>query len=293
MEEKYEIINLLQSKQTLTKQLNDLIYGSVEIREKDSNKYIYVHYREDGILLTKYVGEYSDNLYNLILNNSIKAKQIKKENIKFVHYVFALLIAVGLLFFALLPNYGITLLFEKIGSKATAVVPTLDKPADYVLCTLIICILPAIGEELIFRKAFCDGLSDVADVKVILLCGIAFSLSHLNLAQTVHQFILGCCLGFAYVKTKNITLTAFMHFLNNAMALFIERITGAEIWNNIVVLAVSCAVGFVVMAAGFFGLIKKTNKLNNDKKGKLEPITAVFIGVLAVAWMICAVLSFY
>ena len=34
MEEKYEIMNLLQSKQTLTKGLNDLIYGSVEIREK-------------------------------------------------------------------------------------------------------------------------------------------------------------------------------------------------------------------------------------------------------------------
>lgn len=79
MEEKYEIMNLLQSKQTLTKELNDLIYGSVEIREKDSNKYIYVHYREDGILLTKYVGGYSDNLYNLILNNSIKAKELKKE----------------------------------------------------------------------------------------------------------------------------------------------------------------------------------------------------------------------
>ncbi len=79
MEEKYEIMNLLQSKQTLTKELSDLIYGSVEIREKGSNKYIYVHYREDGILLTKYVGEYSDNLYNLILNNSIKAKELKKE----------------------------------------------------------------------------------------------------------------------------------------------------------------------------------------------------------------------
>ena len=79
MEDKYEIMNLLQSKQTLTKELNDLVYGSVEIREKDSNKYIYVHYREDGILLTKYVGEYSDNLYNLILNNSIKAKELKKE----------------------------------------------------------------------------------------------------------------------------------------------------------------------------------------------------------------------
>lgn len=79
MEERYEIMNLLQNKQTLTNKLNNLIYGSVEIREKDSNKYIYVHYREDGILLTKYVGEYSDELYNLILNNSIQAKKLKKE----------------------------------------------------------------------------------------------------------------------------------------------------------------------------------------------------------------------
>ena len=79
MEEKNEIINLLQSKQTLEHELQSLAYGSVEIRENDSNKYIYVHYREDGILLTKYVGEYSDNLYNLILNNSIKAKELKKE----------------------------------------------------------------------------------------------------------------------------------------------------------------------------------------------------------------------
>ena len=79
MDEKYVIMNLLQVKQNLTKELNNLVYGSIEIRENSSNRYIYVHYREDGILLTKYVGEYSDELHNLILNNTIKAKELKKE----------------------------------------------------------------------------------------------------------------------------------------------------------------------------------------------------------------------
>lgn len=79
MEEKIEIMNLLQSKQVLEQELQSLAYGSVEIRENDSNKYIYVHYREDGVALTKYVGEYSDKLYNLVLNNSIKAKELKKQ----------------------------------------------------------------------------------------------------------------------------------------------------------------------------------------------------------------------
>lgn len=79
MEDKIEIINLLKNKQLLEQELESLAYGAVEIRENNANKYIYVHYREDGVALTKYVGEYSDELYNLVLNNSIKAKQLKKQ----------------------------------------------------------------------------------------------------------------------------------------------------------------------------------------------------------------------
>ena len=79
MNDKSEIIALLQNKQLLEHQLESLSYGSVEIRERGSNKYIYVHYRENGVSLTKYVDEYSDDLYNLILNNNIKAKKLKKQ----------------------------------------------------------------------------------------------------------------------------------------------------------------------------------------------------------------------
>ena len=79
MEDKIEIMDLLQNRQLLEHKLESLIYGSVEIRERDNKKYIYIHYRENGISLTKYVGEYSEGLYNLILNNSIEAKKIKKE----------------------------------------------------------------------------------------------------------------------------------------------------------------------------------------------------------------------
>lgn len=79
MDEKFEIMELLQKKQLLEQKLGSIVYGSVEIREKDDKKYIYVHYREEGILLTKYVGEYSEELYNLILNNSIEAKALKKD----------------------------------------------------------------------------------------------------------------------------------------------------------------------------------------------------------------------
>ena len=79
MENKIEIIEKINKKNRLANELANLIYGSVEIRTQEGKKYIYVHFRDDGRTLTKYVGGYTDDLYNLILNNNIRAKAIKKD----------------------------------------------------------------------------------------------------------------------------------------------------------------------------------------------------------------------
>ena len=79
MNKQMKILDLLNQKQIKQHELEKMIYGSVEIREKDNSKYIYTHTKEDGLQSTKYIGEYSEELHNLILNNNIKAKEIKKE----------------------------------------------------------------------------------------------------------------------------------------------------------------------------------------------------------------------
>ena len=79
MKKNKEILSLLNEKQLFEYKLNSITYGSIEIREVSKKRYIYVHYREEGIRFTKYVGEYSDDLYNLIINNNIVAKDLKKQ----------------------------------------------------------------------------------------------------------------------------------------------------------------------------------------------------------------------
>ncbi len=79
MDEQMRILDLLNQKQIKQFELENMIYGSIEIRDKDNSKYVYVHIKEDGLQSTKYIGEYSEELHNLILNNNIKAKEIKKE----------------------------------------------------------------------------------------------------------------------------------------------------------------------------------------------------------------------
>ncbi|MGD9679338.1 MAG: Fic family protein [Vulcanibacillus sp.] len=73
------IAELLHEKELLTSRLSKLLYGAVEIREKNEKKYIYVHYREDGVKQSKYAGELSNELYNLIIENNNLAKEYKKR----------------------------------------------------------------------------------------------------------------------------------------------------------------------------------------------------------------------
>ena len=73
------IATLIEEKAQITKRLEKLLHGSIEIREKSSGKYIYTHFRSDGVPVTKYAGEYSNELYNLILENNILAKDLKKR----------------------------------------------------------------------------------------------------------------------------------------------------------------------------------------------------------------------
>lgn len=79
MEDRMQILNLITEKRNTELYLKSLIYGSIEVRQKDDKKYIYVHYREDGISLTKYAGEFSENLQRIIEENNITARALKKN----------------------------------------------------------------------------------------------------------------------------------------------------------------------------------------------------------------------
>ena len=230
-------------------------------------------------------------MYFYVYKNGLK-DLLKRENVVFTEYLFAVLIAVGLLLFAVYPNNLIVSLFKKIGLNATVVVPKFNAWYDYVLCSLLICVLPAIGEELIFRKAFCDGMDGVKPVSVIFLAGLAFSLSHLNPAQTVHQFVLGCVLAAVYVATRNITLTMLMHMINNFLALYLEKITGAEIWSKTAFVAPMCALGALLVALGLFFVLRKRKVSDEGKTGKIEKVTVIMFVVLAVLWTIMLAVSF-
>ncbi|HEY8423789.1 MAG TPA: CPBP family intramembrane glutamic endopeptidase [Clostridia bacterium] len=115
-------------------------------------------------------------------------------------------------------------IFERIGYKATDIniKDMLTSPWGFAGAILLFCIIPALFEELIFRGIVLQGLaSRFKPFSAILLSALAFSLTHMSPAQTVHQFLLGVALGYAVLATKSIWSGVLIHFFNNLYALIL------------------------------------------------------------------------
>lgn len=79
MENRLDILNLINEKNIVEKQLASLVFGALELRELNSKRYIYVHTRLNGISRTNYVGEYDQAVYDKIVENNLFAKQLKRQ----------------------------------------------------------------------------------------------------------------------------------------------------------------------------------------------------------------------
>ncbi|MDE7395199.1 MAG: CPBP family intramembrane metalloprotease, partial [Clostridiales bacterium] len=90
------------------------------------------------------------------------------------------------------PAQLFAMLLEKIGCTFATVV-NFDTAGKIVLGIVAMVLVAPCVEELIFRGFLLSGLRDSFKKRsAALLCGLAFSLMHMNPEQTVYQFFLGC-----------------------------------------------------------------------------------------------------
>lgn len=72
--------SLLRTRAELRSKLALIPYdGSVEVKNIDEKKYLYIRKRTSGKITSTYVGPFNDDLYNLLLRNSKEAKELRKQ----------------------------------------------------------------------------------------------------------------------------------------------------------------------------------------------------------------------
>jgi uncharacterized protein len=95
---------------------------------------------------------------------------------------------------------------------------------------LIIALLPAISEELIFRGVFQKILYGFfkSGHPAIWLTAIIFSVLHFQFFGLIPRFILGLVFGYLYFWSRTLWLPVFAHFINNAVPVLLEYIKGTD-----------------------------------------------------------------
>lgn len=111
------------------------------------------------------------------------------------------------------------------------VILIMDTPSDIAINVLMMAILPAVGEELLFRgvlqKEFEKSFKNPH--LAIFITAAIFSAFHLQFLGFLSRLILGMLFGYLFYYSKNIWAAILAHFTNNFLALIFAIIYGSEI----------------------------------------------------------------
>ena len=144
-----------------------------------------------------------------------------------------------------------------IGGGLTDVAQNAISSVDpWVTLVCAVIVAPA-AEELFFRKAMIDRLSDYHPFDAILLSALLFALVHGNITQFLYALPLGLLFGIIYYRTQNIGYTILLHAALNALGgLVPQLLTGpAEGEASIVLLLGSAVFGLFVLAMFITGVV--------------------------------------
>ena len=165
-----------------------------------------------------------------------------------------------------------------------------NTPLSLVLNIIVLAVLPALLEEMVFRGYILRTMRPYGDWYAVFVSSLLFSLMHGNIEQIPFAFIVGLALGWLMIYTNNIWLPVIVHFCNNGLSVlmqyFGDRYPSAEtqgLFNLLVIVLVG-----VVGLASFGVLLSRHRELFGrlPKKSLLSASSRFGNLFLAPAWVI-------
>ncbi len=210
------------------------------------------------------------------------------------YYLIGLLLIFGLLFSLSSLNDLLIKLFELMGYKRKAN-PLPDFSGwNIIPALIIIAVIPAIAEEILFRGLVLNSSEDGTGSKLtIVFVGLCFSLYHGSVEQTIYQFICGCLFTFLAVRSRSVAPSVAIHFINNALIIILSACgcLDAETGNLIMPFAAEVTIT-VLSALSLIGaviwLILDKTELRKRQEGGVKKFfigASAGIAVMAIMWI--------
>lgn len=227
---------------------------------------------------------------------------------RIIHALWGCLAVAGLIHFMTPINNWLCDFIESIGLSR----PSVDLPMQIAPLIIVACIIPAVTEEFLFRGTVGMGFVNGATKKWkgIVASGALFALFHLNPAQTVHQFVLGCFLMVLTYRSGSVWTACIVHFFNNFVVVLLSIFVPDSFYlNNDIVI---CIVGGIVFGLALFGYLSTTkchgtlsvesqkcldylneaDEYNKQNKGQGNGAVSAFVAAVAICVLFWTMMLF-
>jgi membrane protease YdiL (CAAX protease family) len=110
---------------------------------------------------------------------------------------------------------------EQAAAEITKFITQFDSVSEFCIAFLVVAVLPAVGEELVFRGLIQNELlRGTKNIHVsIWVAAALFSAIHMQFFGFVPRLLLGAMFGYIYHWSGNLSLAMLAHFINNGLTL--------------------------------------------------------------------------
>ncbi len=128
-----------------------------------------------------------------------------------------------------LPEWAIEM--ENSAEGMLKSVLNMQSPWELLFNLLVVAVIPAIGEELLFRGIIQQKLEKAWGnaILAVWVTGILFSAIHLQFQGFIPRMILGAMLGYLLIWTRNLWIPIIAHFVFNGAQVIAQYYYGADI----------------------------------------------------------------
>lgn len=159
---------------------------------------------------------------------------------------------------------------------------------------LIIGLLPALCEELLFRGAVLyNTVAGTGTVSAIFLTGFIFCLYHGSIEQTIYQFVCGCMFALLAVRSGSVLPSMLAHFLNNGVIIVLQGLSLLDESGNLIMpqwaSIVVTVLAVLSLAGALVWLIFDKKQLIRGEGGEVKKFFifgSVGILIMALIWIL-------
>jgi membrane protease YdiL (CAAX protease family) len=117
---------------------------------------------------------------------------------------------------------------EESATRMIKALLVMNNPMELFMNLMVVAVIPAIGEELVFRGVVQQQLERITHkpIVAIWITAAIFSAIHFQFAGFLPRMALGACLGYLFFWSKNLWVSIFAHFFFNAVQVIAYYVLG-------------------------------------------------------------------